>query len=68
MGSARYWHGLFKYDGIVYAFGGWNGSTIKSVEQYEICSDKWTCIQDLPKPCSSISCARIQSCIYMTSY
>ena len=49
MCSPRDYHGLIKFDGMVYAFGGGSGSgALKSAECFQISTNEWTFVPDLP--------------------
>ena len=47
MGSKRDGVGVGVVDGVLYAVGGWNGSSnLSSVERYDAAADRWSCTRE----------------------
>jgi hypothetical protein len=42
MEKARRTHCSIHYNGIVYVFGGWDGSALDSCEKHSLKNDNWT--------------------------
>lgn len=56
MNSGRYRHCMVSVKGSIYALGGYNAGTLKSVEEYDVRNDMWKTVGDLHM-CIDASCA-----------
>ena len=57
-------HGLVYYDGKLYKFGGYNGSTLASTGVYDIATDTWSTADDMPSGRYYFDCVGIGAKMY----
>ena len=68
MNKARSTHAVIAFNEKVYAFGGYNGTRMRSAECFDIEEGTWNELQDMPRECSFVNAA-INGCrIFITGF
>lgn len=57
---------IMYFNRAVYVFGGYSGKNLSSCEKYDLDSEKWVELADMPIPRSAFSVVLYNNCFYMT--
>lgn len=66
MSQSRALPSVIYYQGGVYVFGGYSGKNLESCEKFDLKTEKWKIIANMPLARSAFSAIVYNDCIYMT--